>query len=152
MADAVRPALVNVLKAYQDKYHYSEETFNQAYIPISKAVSDLANGRFLGKQFDPEAFGVKPLDVTISMVLKQAREVYGFRLPGYEADKFEDDVFEALMKPALSKVLGMMKYLVALPGMPTLFDGDDAGATGYDTKTKICIFKDDKEFMMNGWM
>ena len=29
-----------------------------------------------------------------------------------------------------------MKYLVALPGMPTLFDGDDAGATGYDTKTK----------------
>ena len=136
MADAVRPAFVNVLKTYQDKYHYSKETFDQAYIPISKAVSDLANGKFMGKQFDPEAFGVKPLDVTISMVLKQAKEVYGFRLPGLEADDFEDDVFEALMKPALSKVLGMMKYLVALPGMPTLFDGDDAGATGYDTKTK----------------
>ncbi len=136
MADAVRPAFVNVLRKYQEKYHYSDEIYNQAYVPISKAVADLVNGKFLGKQFDPEAFGVKPLDITISMVLKQAKEVYGFRLPGFEADSYEDDVFEALMQPALSKVLGMMKYLVALPGMPTLFDGDDAGATGYDTKTK----------------
>ena len=70
------------------------------------------------------------------MVLKQAREVYGFYLPNLEADKYENEVFEAIMSPAMSKLLGMMKYLVALPGMPTLFDGDDVGATGYDTETK----------------
>ena len=40
------------------------------------------------------------------------------------------------MEPAMTKLLGMMKILVAIPGMPTLFDGDDAGTTGYDTKTK----------------
>jgi hypothetical protein len=36
----------------------------------------------------------------------------------------------------MSKLLGMMKILVALPGMPTLFDGDDFATSGYDTKTK----------------
>jgi hypothetical protein len=40
------------------------------------------------------------------------------------------------MTPALTKLLGMMKILVAIPGMPTLFDGDDAGSTGYDTKER----------------
>ncbi len=136
MADAIRPAFVNVLNKYQYDYHYNKEVFDQAYIPISRAISDLAQGKFLNKRFDPEAFGIKPIDVTISMVLKQAKEVHGFRLPNVEADKYENDVFEAVMDPALSKLLGIMKYLVALPGMPTMFDGDDAAATGYDTKTK----------------
>ena len=40
------------------------------------------------------------------------------------------------MVPAYTKLLGAMKILVALPGMPTLFDGDDVGTTGYDTKSK----------------
>ena len=139
MADAIRPAFMNVLNKYREKYKDqlgTEEEFNKAFIPISKAISDLAQGKFLGKRFDPDAFGVKPIDVTISMVLKQARSEYGFQLPPGADANYENEVFEAVMKPALSKVLGMMKYVVALPGMPTLFDGDDVGATGYDPKTK----------------
>ena len=136
MADAIRPAFIDILNNYRNQHHYNDEDFNRAFVPISRAISDLAQGKFLGKRFDPEAFGIKPIDVTISMVLKQAREVHGFYLPNIEADKYEKDVFDAVMSPALSKLLGMMKYLVALPGMPTLFDGDDAGATGYDPETK----------------
>ena len=139
MADAIRPAFVNVLNKYREKYKDqlgTEEQFNRAFVPISKAISDLAQGIYMGKRFDPDAFGVKPIDVTISMVLKQARTQYGFQLPPGADSKYEDEVFESVMKPALSKVLAMMKYLVALPGMPTLFDGDDVGATGYDPKTK----------------
>jgi hypothetical protein len=134
MAMALQPAFSDVLNKH--KGNLSTEEFNKAYVPISRAISDLAQGKYLGRRFDPEAFGCKPIDVNISMVLKQAREVYGYRpLPGTAATR-GDEVFEAIMKPALSKVLGMMKYVVALPGMPTLFDGDDAGATGFDTKTK----------------
>ena len=134
MADAIRPALINTLQKYRDEYHYSNEEFNSAFIALSKSVADLAQGKFLGKRFDPEAFGIKPFDVSIGMVLKQARQVYGLNLPSGE--NFENEVFEATMRPAMTKLMGMMKYLVALPGMPTLFDGDDVGATGYDTKTK----------------
>lgn len=136
MADAIRPAFINILNKYRSDYHFDEQTFNKAFIPVSKAISDLAQGKFMGKRFDPDAFGIKPIDISISMVLKQARDVYGFQLPGNTGDNYENEVFEAVMKPGLSKLLGMMKYLVALPGMPTMFDGDDVGATGYDTKTK----------------
>lgn len=140
MADAIRPALINVLK--DERKHYpnelgSDEDFNRrAFIPICKAVSDLAQGKFNGGRFDPDAFGIKPIDVAISMVLKQAKSEYGLNLPKELEKKYEDEVFEAIMNPAMSKLLGMMKILVALPGMPTLFDGDDAATTGYDTKTK----------------
>jgi hypothetical protein len=72
MADAIRPALINVLK--DERKHYpnelgSDEEFNRrAFIPICKAVSDLAQGKFNGGRFDPDAFGIKPIDVAISMV------------------------------------------------------------------------------------
>ena len=136
MGDAIRPALINVLEKYRSKYSSNEEFNQKAYKPISKAVSDLAQGKFQGKRFDADAFGIKPIDVAISMVIKQAKTEHGLELPPSESDKYEDEVFEAVMKPAFSKLLGMMKILVALPGMPTLFDGDDAGSTGYDSKTK----------------
>lgn len=136
MADAIRPALINVLEDYKRKYHYSDEEFNNAFVAISRSVSDLAQGRFGHKHFDPEAFGIKPIDVAISMVLKQAVDVHGLRLNQDQLKSYEDDVFEKVMTPAMTKLLGIMKYLVALPGMPTLFDGDDVGATGYDSKTK----------------
>lgn len=136
MADAIRPALINVLNKYQGQFSSYEEYQQKAYIPISKAVADLTNGIFKDKRFDADAFGIKPIDVAISQVVEQAKYKYGLQLPAALGDKFEDEVFETIMTPALTKLLGMMKILVALPGMPTLFDGDDAGSTGYDTKTK----------------
>ncbi len=156
MADVVRPAFINVLNEYRSSDDYAgkfpnDEVFNQAFIPISKAVCDLANGRFKGESFDADAFGIKPIDVNIKMVLEQAKDVYGFKLPdGIDEKQFEKDVFEKAMKPALSKVLAMIKYLVALPGMPTMFDGDDRGATGYDTKTKN-IFLQCRQRVHNEW-
>lgn len=143
MAEALRPALVDVLNEYkkQGKFSSNEEFDKKAFIPISKAVADLAKGQLLGKPFNPEAFGVSPFDVNIKMVLKQAKEVYGFSLPQDLEKQYEKEVFEVIMKPAIKKLIGMMKYLVALPGLPTLFDGDDAGATGYDTKTKNMFLK-----------
>ncbi len=135
MADVLRPAFVNILNQHRDKFP-TKEAFDKAYIPISKAISDLAQGKFVDGSFDPDAFGIKPIDINVKMVLKQAKKVYGFELPAELEKTYENEVFEAVMKPALSKVLAMMKYLVALPGTPTLFDGDDKGATGYETKTK----------------
>ena len=139
MADAIRPAFINVLNEYRSKYpdiFGSDENFNSVFIPISKAITDLANGVYKGETFDADAFGIKPIDVAVSMVLKQAKAEYGLSLPRGFDEKYENEVFEAVMTPALTKLLGIMKILVAIPGLPTLFDGDDAGTTGYETKTK----------------
>ncbi len=138
MADALHPAFIDVLNSYKSKYPElnDQEVYNKAFIPLCKAISDLSQGKFLGKRFDADAFGIKPIDITIAMVLKQAKDVHGFSMPRNSEVGFEKDVFEKAMKPALSKLLAMMKFLVALPGMPTIFDGDDVGATGYETKSK----------------
>ncbi len=138
MGYALRKAFIDVLNDYKkdENKHISDAEFHDAFVALSQAVSDLSQGKFLGRRFDPDAFGIKPFDISIEMVLKQAKEKYNFHLPATAGNKFEDDVFEKAVDPAISKLLGMMKYLVALPGMPTLFDGDDLGATGYDTKTK----------------
>ena len=138
MGYALRKAFIDVLNDYKanPNNNFSDADFNAAFKAISQAVSDLSQGKFLGRRFDPDAFGIKPFDISISMVLKQARTYYDFRLPPQFGGNFENAVFEKALDPAISKLLGMMKYLVALPGMPTLFDGDDVGATGYDSKTK----------------
>jgi len=137
MADALQPVFVKVLTKYAEGNSFSKEEWDRAYVAIHKALADLTKGILGDKQFNPEAFGCKPIDVAISAVIKQASDVYGFGLPArFNNKQFENDVFEAIMTPAVHKLQGMMKYLVALPGIPTMFDGDDAGATGYDSKTK----------------
>ncbi len=138
MGYALRKAFIDVLNDYKSnpENNFPDEKFNAAFKAISQSVSDLSRGKYMGKNFDADAFGIKPFDVSIHMALEQARALYGFRLPPEFGNNFEKDAFEKALDPAISKLLGMMKYLVALPGMPTLFDGDDVGATGYDSKTK----------------
>ena len=126
----------------------SNEDFVFAFESISKSISDLTQGKFDGKRFNPDAFGIKPFDVSISMVLKNARDKYG--LPASLGKDYEDAVFEKALTPAMQKLQGMMEYLVALPGMPTLFDGDDMGATGYESKTKN-MFLQNRQRIHNEW-
>ena len=136
MGYALRTSAIKVLEDYKKNGRLSDSEFDSAFRAVSKSVSDLVNGKYDGTRFDPDAFGIKPIDVSISMVLKQAKKQHGLNLPPEVEKTYEDDVFQKTVEPAITRLLGMMKYLVALPGMPTLFDGDDMGATGYDTKTK----------------
>lgn len=138
MGYALRKAFVDTLNKYKNdpSNHFSQEEFQKAFEVLTQSISDLSQGKFDGSRFDPDAFGIKPFDVAIHMVLKHASDTYDYTMPPHLYNQFENDVFEAALDPAISKLLGMMKFLVALPGMPTLFDGDDLGATGYDSKTK----------------
>ena len=45
------------------------------------------------------------------------------------------------MDPVLNNSLGMDKFLVNSPGIPTIYAGDDLGSTGYDRKTKNVFVK-----------
>ena len=136
MGYAVRTPAIQTLEKYRNEGRISEEQFNQAFASISKSISDLVNGKYDGTRFDPDSFGVKPFDVTIKMVIKQAQKRHNLNLPQQVLHDFENDTFQQAVEPGITRLLGMMKFLVALPGMPTLYDGDDMGATGYDTKTK----------------
>lgn len=52
--------------------------------------------------------------------------------------------------PAMSKLLGHIKFLVALSGNPTLFAGDEYGATGFETTTKN-IYLQNRNIIHEEW-
>lgn len=122
-----------------------------------KAIVRLAKGEYLGKNFDADAFGVKPFDITIEAVMNQMKyeynRIFDEKLPLSEKDvkQISDLMFEKTVDPAFSKLLGIMKYLVALPGKPTIFAGDDLGATGYEEKTKN-IYLQNRNYLHNEWL
>jgi len=150
MGMALRKGFIDVLNMYKNKM--SQEEFDNNFKAISQAVADLSRGEFDGIRFDGDSFGVKPIDFNIKKVLEQAKKHHGFHISNPEVnEKFEDDVFENVMTPAITKVLAMMKLLVAMPGMPTLYDGDDAGATGYDTETKN-MYLQGRQRIHNEWV
>ena len=149
MGMALRKGFMDVLNEYKD--NMTPEEFDKDFKAISKAVADLSSGKFGDIRFDGDSFGVKPIDFNIKKVLEQARNEYGFRLSNPEYEKnFENQVFERIMKPAMTKVLAMMQILSALPGMPTLYDGDDLGATGYDTEKKN-VYLQGRQRVHNEW-
>ena len=103
---------------------------------VGKSVADLSQGYYLDSKFSADGFGTKPFDKAIDMVLTQAKEKHGLALSDDEHSTLVNGTFETILKPSMSKLKGMMSFLVALPGNPTLFAGDDLGLTGYDEKMK----------------
>ena len=149
--EAYRTAFIRTLDDLSKENKTFKQKHEEIFIAISKAISDLANGRYFDKNFDADAFAVKPFDVVINTILKQARYKYNLSLNDTEMKQYSDKVFETMLTPAMSKFLGIMKYLVALPGKPTLYAGDDLGATGYEEKTKN-IYLQNRSYIHNEWL
>ncbi len=121
------------------------------YASIAKSIQDLAGGSYLGKNFNADAFGVKPFDIVIDTIVTQAQKEHGLKLSDKDIKKFKNEMFKSVLEPAYSKLVDSMKFLVALPGKPTLFSGDDLGATGYEEKTKN-IYLQNRNYLHNEWL
>ncbi len=153
MGEAMRAALIDSL----NELSQTNETFNKnhekIFVLISQAVTEMVNGRYLGRNFEADSFGVKPIDVTLDAIIKQANYPKESRniLSEDDYNLLKNKAFEKLLKPAFSKLTGMMEYLVALPGKPTLYAGDDVGATGFESKSKN-IYLQNRGYIHNEWL
>lgn len=132
MADVVKSSLEAVING---QFKDNKEKRDSYMKPLGRAISDLAQGKYLDTTFSPNAFGAKPFDIVIDMVLTQAKE-YGLKLSKDEKADLVNKTFNIMIKPAMDKLEGLMGFLVALPGNPTLFSGDELGLTGFDEKCK----------------
>ena len=124
---------------------------NKVYEAVARSITDLAKGSYMDKNFNAEAFAVKPFDIVIDTIVKQAKEKHDLPLSKGDMEKFKNETFRIILEPAYSKLIDSMKMLVALPGKPTLFSGDDLGSTGYEEKTKN-IYLQDRNYLHNEWL
>ena len=123
----------------------------KVYEAIAQSVSDLAKGSYLDKNFNADAFAVKPFEVTIDAIVEQAKVKYGLDLKDAEIETLKNRTFDIVLEPAFTKLLGAMKILNALPGKPTLYSGDDLGATGYEEKSKN-IYLQNRAYQHKEWV
>lgn len=138
---------LNELAANNENFRKDKDNINGA---ILKSIVDLANGLYLGERFNADAFAVKPFEVVIDTIINQAQQYHNLELDKEEIKLLKNEVFENILEPSYSRLVNAMKFLVAMPGKPTLFSGDDLGATGYEEKTKN-IYLQNRNYLHNEW-
>ena len=117
---------------------------------IRMSLTEIANNKYCGQSFESGSFGVKPIDMTIDLTIENAKNA-GFEFTEKELNMLSENVFERIMKPAYQKYNAMMEFLVALPGNPTLYSGDELGSTGYEYETKNVTLQN-RSYLHNEWV
>ena len=149
MAYALRDGFTTVLNKMEAEGQLTHENFDKIFKAVNDSISELANGKFEGENFEADAFGFKPFDITIDVVLREA-ERHGLKLNEKDKKTLSDKVFAQILEPANKKLLAMMKILVALPGNPTLYAGDDLCSTGFEFKSKN-VTTDNRSYLHHEW-
>lgn len=105
-----------------------------------KSLKNISNSKHLGKVFEAEGFGTKDYPTALNIVLDEMAYIADSegdgRLTDEERQKLKKLSLEKIIDPAMSKLLGHTKFLTALTGNPTLYAGDEYGATGFEHTTK----------------
>ncbi len=117
---------------------------------VRTSLTEIANRKFDGKTFEADSFGVKPIDMAIDFTLDNAKRA-GFEISDKELNILSEKVFERIMKPAYQKYSAMMEFLVALPGNPTLYSGDELASTGFEYATKNITLQN-RSYLHNEWV
>lgn len=126
---------------------------------INKAISDLAQGKFMGEEevdfFRAEAFGQTSFDVSTRDILNQAKYLAQFEdidwLTKDEEKGLYKKVLETVLEPAMQKLSKMTDFTCAMPGTPFFFAGFDMGSTGYEYLTKN-ITQQNRNLVRHEWV
>ncbi len=154
-AEMLRRGLIDGLNALAadnnpERPAFRGENHKRIYEAVGKSLKDLAHGTYLKKNFENDALGTKEIHWLINIALNQAESEYNLGLSKEDRKLLEDKAFEVIVAPAYSKLDGMMKYLQAIVGIPTLYAGDELASTGYESKTKN-IYLQNRGYLHNEW-
>ena len=139
-------------KALQ-RVDFNQQQKDYVYGKMLEALKNISNGRYKGKTFETEGFGAKDYNIALDIVLNEMDYLEknpNKRLSKEDRKKLKNETFERIIDPAMSRLLGQIKFLVALTGNPTLFAGDEYGSTGFETKTKN-IFLQNRNIIHEEW-
>ena len=106
------------------------EGFSKEYLTqFIQTVDNMAKIRNNGEYFAVRSFQDNWQDIVNEMPDGDAKKYFS-------DPKFEVEVEEAFLKPAMIKGDAMYFLKALLPGTPTLYSGDELGQTGFESKSK----------------
>ena len=115
IAHKFNDALITYMSKYPESYIHNERMQHQLY--NSHRTDDERN-----------AFGVADFREAIRLTFEKA---------GLADEKeMQFKLFKAIHEPIKEKLLTLMRWLVSLPGVVTLYAGDEFGLSGYEEKTE----------------
>ncbi|MDD3150181.1 MAG: alpha-amylase family glycosyl hydrolase [Candidatus Gastranaerophilales bacterium] len=139
-AGAIYDAFNDILDDKNSKFQTIPEN---AQITIKSALKDLATGKMttadekkISGTDISDHFAKNAYNHTFSDVIEQARRKNPAAMANVNTKALEKEVHEKLMEPAFEKYKALYSILVALPGNPTIYSGDELGETGFETPSK----------------
>ncbi len=108
------------------------ETYNRHAVETSKEeikrIEDPVNG------MKKNGYAARDLKVSLTMAVKQAEFKSGKPIENKQA--IIDAAYKSATEAAVVKASMIMEFLKGLPGIPTMYSGDELGMTGYEEKAK----------------
>lgn len=149
MVSALQKGFYAEIDNLMDKEIITQERGEVIKEGLRDSLTEIANGQYDGTEYEMHTFGVKPIDTAIDLALENARNA-GCEITDKEFKMISEKTFERIMKPAYQKYCAMMEFLVALPGNPTLYSGDDLGSTGFEYETQNITLQN-RSYIHNEW-
>ena len=108
------------------------ETYNRHAVETSrgefKRIEDPVTG------MKKNGYAARDLKVSLTMAVKQAEFKSGKPIENKQA--IIDAAYKSATEAAVVKASMIMEFLKGLPGIPTMYSGDELGMTGYEEKAK----------------
>ena len=154
LAIAKSESIISGMGKAKERIGLNQVRKDYIYGKMLKATENLANGKYKGKTIEADGFGTKDYNIALEIVLNEMDYLEpnaDKRLTAKERTDLKNETMRRIIDPAMSKLLGQTKFLVALTGNPTLFAGDELGSTGYETTTKN-IYLQNRNVIHNEWV
>ncbi|MBR1754253.1 hypothetical protein IJ732_05385 [bacterium] len=139
-SNVVRDALIESVD--NAKLNLSKEQIAK----IKDAINTYSKGGSEKSEVVAEHFKTRPFNYVIEDAVKGAN----LGLNEEETEKVCASIHNAMMKPAFEKYKAMLEIMVAAPGNPTIFAGDEYGETGFETPGNN-VYQHNRNQIHRGW-
>ena len=122
---AAKEVIIEATKDFVRKYNRAAVNSARTEIPRTEAPA-LAMKK--------NGYASRDIKTAVNMAVKQAEFKSGKQIANKE--DIINKIYQTATEPAVTKAAMVMEFLKGLPGMPTMYAGDELGMTGYEEKAK----------------
>ncbi|MCQ2754105.1 MAG: hypothetical protein MJ231_03555, partial [bacterium] len=121
----ISSAINSALKDYVEKYNKAA---------IDNLRKELPRMETFQNAMRKNGYAAATFENVAKMIIKQAEYTSGKTIS--HKQEIIEAINQIITEPAIEKATMMMKFMAALPGICTMYSGDEKGQSGYDEKAK----------------